>query len=422
MLKLVLLVASFFLAGSMDAKILLAGTLESVKEKGVLVAGVKDATPPFGFRDTNSGRIIGAEVDLLEAIAKKLGVRLQLSPVLSSNRIPRLIDGEIDIIAATMSKTADRSRLVDFSDTYFRTGQMFLTKAGAVKSLKDLEGKRIATGRGSTSELVLRKAIPTANVVLFDDYIQAAFALKRGEVDAVTTDGAILFGILAMSEARNDYEIPDIKISEEEYALAVRKGDKPFLDYVNAALREMDASGEAKKIHDKWLAFLKDAAAPVPVPPPTGMAGGVVFRGTATPYRFLVMAIKGEFRAGGDVAVYDTEGAFICKGKVKRIYADEVYVDVEEEKAQYVEVGYGVGMNVSPEDAKKIILERQDILKSVRDAAKKESEQRQREVAAEDKTGKAERERWQEEMTKQIMQYNYQYDRYYYHGYGWDRW
>ncbi len=420
MLKRVLLVATFLLAGTMDARILFAGTLESVKEKGVLVAGVHDATPPFGFRDTNTGKIIGAEVDLVEAIAKKLGVRLQLSPVLSSNRIPRLIDGEVDIIAATMSKTADRSRLVDFSDTYFGTGQMFLTKAGALKSLKDLAGKRIATGRGSTSELVLRKAIPTANVVLFDDYVQAAFALKRGEVDAVTTDGAILFGILAMSEARSDYEIPDFKISEEEYGLAVRKGDKAFLDYVNAALRELEASGEARMIHDKWLAFLKDAAVPAPVPPPTGMAGGVVYRGTATPNRFLVMAIKGEFRAGGDVAVYDAEGAFICKGKVKRIYLDEVYVDVEDERAQYVEPGYGVGMNVSPDEAKKIILERQDILKSVKDAAKKESEQRQREITAEYKREKEERNRWQEEMTKTMMQYDNQYDRYYYRG--WYRW
>ncbi len=422
MKKLLLVVAAFLLAGSLDAEPLRAGTLETVKEKGVLVAGVKDTAPPFGFADPKTGDIVGYDVDLVRALADRLGVKLRLVPVTTANRIPMLIDGEIDIIAATLSKTRYRSHLVDFTDTYFRTGQQFLARAGTVKSRKDLEGKRIATVKGSTSEPALRKALPSAKVVLFDNYLQAAMALKRNAVDAVTADGAILYGILALAKARSDYEIPDIRISDEEYALAVRRRDQGFLDSVNATLREMEKSGEATRIRDRWLAFAKAGSAPSPVAPPASRAGGVVFRGTATPFRFLVMAIKGEFRTGGDVAIYDTQGNRICAGVVKSIYSDEVYVDVDEDKAQYVEPGYGVAMNIPPEEAKRIILARQDILKSVKDEARKEAEQRQKEIAAEHRKETAEREAYQEEMTKLKMQYDYQYDqdRYYHYFYsGW---
>ncbi len=422
MKNLVVVAAAFLLVAAVNAETPGAETLQTVKEKGVLVAGVKDTAPPFGFADPKTGDVVGYDVDLVRAVANRLGVKLRLVPVTTANRIPLLIDGEIDIVAATMSKTPLRSRLIDFTDTYFKTGQQFLAKAGAVKSLRDLEGKRIATVKKSTSELALRKALPSAKVVLFDNYLQAALALKRNDVDAVTTDGAILYGILAAARSRSEYEIPDIRISEEEYGLGVRKGDKEFLDFVNATLREMETSGEAARIRDKWLAFAKGGSAPSPVAPATGRAGGVVFRGTATPFRFLVMAIKGEFRTGGDVAIYDTQGNAICSGVVKSIYSDEIYVDVDEDKAQYVEPGYAVAMNIPPEEAKKIILARQDILKTVKDEAKKEAAQRQKEIAAEHQRETAEREAYQEEMTKLKMQYDYQYDydryNYYYPGWG----
>jgi polar amino acid transport system substrate-binding protein len=249
-------------------------TLEEVKKKGVLVAGVKDSTLPFGFADQKTGEIIGYDVDFVHAIAKQLGVKLELRPVTSANRIPELIEGNIDIIAATMSKNLNREKLIDFSDTYFKTGQKFLVKAGTAKTLKDLEGKTIATAKGSTSELTVRKALPKAKIELFDDYIWAAQALRKGAVDAVTTDGAILYGILALAEKKGEYEISDYQISEEEYGLGVRQGDKKFLGFVNATLREMKKSGEAQKIFDKWYAFVKSGIEPPPVVrPQAGRAG-----------------------------------------------------------------------------------------------------------------------------------------------------
>jgi len=169
-----------------------ADTLVDAKKKGVFVCGVKDSTPGFGYIDEKSRDIVGYDVDFCRAIAKKMGVRLELKPVTSASRIPQLIAGNIDMIAATMTKTADRAKQIDFSYTYFFTGQKFITRKGEVKKLQDLAGKRIGTAKGSTSEQNAKKALPTATILSFDDYPQAFLALQQGKVAAVTTDESIL--------------------------------------------------------------------------------------------------------------------------------------------------------------------------------------------------------------------------------------
>jgi polar amino acid transport system substrate-binding protein len=230
-----------------------ADTLAAVKKKGVLVAGVKDSLPPFGYVDEKSRTIIGYDIDFINAIARKLGVKVELKPVTSASRMPQLQEGNIDIIAATMTKNPERAKQIDFSHTYFFTGQKFITKKGSVKSLKDLEGKKIGTAKGSTSEQNVKKSIPTATVLSFDDYPQALLALQQGKVQAVTTDEAILAGILAKSPVKGQFEIPNLQISDEPYGLGMRKGDKNFVDFVNKTILEMEKSGEAKKIFEKWF-------------------------------------------------------------------------------------------------------------------------------------------------------------------------
>ncbi|HEY5973273.1 MAG TPA: ABC transporter substrate-binding protein [Geobacteraceae bacterium] len=230
-----------------------ADTLAEVKKKGVLVAGVKDSLPPFGYIDEKTRTIVGYDIDFINAIAKKLGVKVELKPVTSASRMPQLQEGNIDIIAATMTKNPERAKQIDFSHTYFFTGQKFITKKGTVKALKDLDGKKIGTAKGSTSEQNAKKAIPTATVLSFDDYPQAFLALQQGKVQAVTTDEAILAGILAKAPNKDQFEIPNLQISDEPYGLGMRKGDKHFVDFVNKTILEMEKSGEAKKIFDKWF-------------------------------------------------------------------------------------------------------------------------------------------------------------------------
>ncbi|NVN98323.1 MAG: ABC transporter substrate-binding protein [Geobacteraceae bacterium] len=230
-----------------------ADTLAEVKKKGVLVAGVKDSTPPFGYIDEKTRTIIGYDIDFIHAIARKINVKVELKPVTSASRMAQLQEGNIDMIVATMTKNPERAKQIDFSHTYFFTGQKFITRKGSVKALKDLEGKKIGTTKGSTSEQQARKALPTANVLSYDDYPQAFLALQQGKVFAMTTDESILLGLLAKSPEKSKFEIPNIQISDEPYGIGMRKGDKNFVDFVNKAILELEKSGEAKKIFDKWF-------------------------------------------------------------------------------------------------------------------------------------------------------------------------
>ena len=148
--RLALLVCLFSLVAATTA---VAGKLADIKARGVLVAGVKDSQPPFGFVDEKTNQIAGFEIDLMQALADRLGVKLELKPVTSSTRIPLLTQGAVDIVAATMTHKKEREDQIDFSITYFMTGQKLLVKKdGGIKSVADLAGKKVGSVKGSTSE------------------------------------------------------------------------------------------------------------------------------------------------------------------------------------------------------------------------------------------------------------------------------
>jgi len=255
--KLGLLVLALTMLGAMCGAALAGDTLADVKKKGVLVAGVKDSLPPFGSVDPKTKEFVGYDIDFVKHIANKLKVKVEFKPVTSANRMPMLMEGRVDILAATMTKNPERAKQIDFSYTYFLTGQKFLTKKGTVKSLKDLEGKKIGTAKGSTSEQNVKKSVPSATILSFDDYPQGVLALQQGKVIAVTTDESILAGQLGKLEknpaTKGKFEIPDLQISSEPYGLGMRKGDVNFVKFVNDTILAMEKSGEAKKLFQKWF-------------------------------------------------------------------------------------------------------------------------------------------------------------------------
>jgi polar amino acid transport system substrate-binding protein len=421
MRKLLAVLSVFLLAVILVPAARSAGTLDEVRKKGVLVVGVKESVPPFGYMDRTKGEIVGIDVDLAAAIARKLGVPLKLLPVTPAERVPSLLDGKVDLVAAAMSKTPDRAKLVDFSLTYFMTSQRILAKVGTIVTVKDLEGKKIGTIEGSTSEAYLKPRVPSAVVRNFSDYKFAIDALQKGEIDAVSMEGVVLYGLLSLLP-KNAYEIPmGIALSDESYGLAVRKGDAKFLEYVNATLTELSKSGEANKIFEKWLTR-RDAPAAPSAQPAGPRAGGVITRSTTTDGRFIAMGLRGVFTAEAEVGFYTPQGEFICNGKVLSIYGDEVYVDATCAPKDSIQPGFPVAMGLSREEAKKIIGERQEVLTKVKEESQKEAEQRRKEIASEHLKEEAEREKYQEKMTQQKMQLDYQYDEQHYYWGGYRHW
>ncbi|MFZ5426249.1 MAG: ABC transporter substrate-binding protein [Thermodesulfobacteriota bacterium] len=241
-----------------------AGKLEDIKKKGVFVAGVKDSQVPFGYIDEKTNQIVGFEIDIMKALADKLGVKMELKPVTSATRIPMLTQGEVDIVAATMTHKKDREGQIDFSITYFMTGQRLLVKkGGGIKSVKDLAGKKIGSVKGSTSEQNAKKAEPNATIVSFETYPEAFLALKQGKVQAVTTDEAILVGLKFSDDKPDAWDIVGDYISPEPYGFGVVENDSKFRDFVNVSLMELWESGEYKKIYEKW--FGKDTKNYIPL-------------------------------------------------------------------------------------------------------------------------------------------------------------
>jgi len=228
-------------------------TFDAVKARGTLVAGVKDSTAGFGYIDQKTREVVGYDVDFVKYLADAMGVKLELKTVTSGTRIPQLLSGNIDIVAATMTYTPEQAKQLDFSNTYFLTGQKFLVRKGTVKSLADLDGKKIGTAKGSTSEQNASKALPKATILSFDDYPQAFLALQQGKVVAVTTDESILAGILGKAPNKEAFEIAALRISDEPYGLGIRMGNPKFRKFVNDTLLEMEKNGEAKKIFEKWF-------------------------------------------------------------------------------------------------------------------------------------------------------------------------
>ncbi len=405
-------VVSLLLLGIPAGRAVAGSTLDEVKTKGLLVAGVKGASPPFGFVDRESGALVGYDVDIVKAIASRLGVRVVFTPVTAANRVPQLIQGNVDLLAAAMAKTPDRARAVDFSDTYYLTSQKVLAESGTVKSVADLDGKRIGTARGSAWEINVRMKVPGAKVVSFDNSAQAVRALRAGEIDAVSTDEVILVA-LRMSLPEGRYDISPIRISEEPYGLAVRKGDAAFLEAVNATLREMVKSGETRRIYARW--FARAAAAPA------DSAGGIIMRRSADMSRFVVMPIKGTFRPGADVSFFDPSGNFVASGKVRSYYTDEVYVDAETGAADAMDYGFVVGMNMSDADAREFIRKDGELLKSITKDIRAENLVRAERIGKEAKAMEEKRRQEAVDFERLKMQLDYMYDNYYsgWYGYPW---
>ena len=395
-----------------------ADTMAGVKGKGVLVAGVRDDAPPFGFIDKDTGALVGVDVDLAREIAHRLGVRLNLRTVTAAGWIPELINGNVDLVAATVTSSPEREKLVDFSLVYFTTTQRIIAKRGTIASLKDLEGKKIGTGQDSATERNIRKAVPSAACYYFNDTRKAVEALRKGEVDALSASGANLYGCLS-ALPKGEYEIPgSIRIAESGYSLAVRKDDGEFLKFVNSALTEMGNGGTAKKIFDKWFTgpAAKDTETASPEIP---KAMGVVTRVASAEGRYLVLPINGTFRPDGELSFFDPQGHRVGYGRVTSIYEDEVYVDAGDAPKDLIQLGFVATMNYGDEEAGKIILSYGDMIGKVKSDVRDDKKSIQKQIAEESIREKKDRERYQEEMTKTKMNLNYQYsDRYYRYPFG----
>ena len=229
--------------------------LERIKERDKIIFGVKHDTKLFGLKNPSTGDVEGFDIDIAKQLAKEIlgdENKVEFVEVTSKTRIPLLNKGDIDAIIATMTISDDRKKEVDFTEVYFLAGQSLLVKKGSsVQSIEDLtKDTTVIAVKGSTSTDNIRKAAPDAHVLEFENYAEAFTALKAGKGEALTTDDSILAG---MASEDDSYELVGENFTEEPYGIAAKKGEKEFVDALNAGLESLNSSGEFDTIYDSWF-------------------------------------------------------------------------------------------------------------------------------------------------------------------------
>ena len=234
----------------------LKAELTTVTE-GKLTMSTNATFPPYEML-ADDGSFEGIDVEVAGAIAEKLGLELQIDDM-GFDAALLAVQGDspkADIVMAGVTVTEDRQLVMNFSDSYATGIQVVIVKEGSdIKSIDDLEGKKIGTQMGTTgyiycSDTPENGGYGEENVIAYDSGITAVQALVNGQVDCVVIDNE---PAQAYVKANAGLSILDTEFTNEDYAIGMNKGNACLLAAVNAAMAELKADGTFQKIVDKYI-------------------------------------------------------------------------------------------------------------------------------------------------------------------------
>ncbi|KPX16653.1 ABC transporter substrate-binding protein [Pseudomonas syringae] len=230
-----------------------ADQLSDVMSKKSLSCGVYADVPPFSAPDPKTRELVGMDVDLCKALAKHMGVELELKPLSVEARIPEVKMGRVDVIFANLAYTKSRADQIQFSDPYYIAKETLVVRAANPDQPKSFfKGKRISSTKGSTSEQSIRLA--DATPVTFQDTGSAYMALQQNKVVGLVTNTMTAIKLVGQAKASG----VELAIAKEPMALepigaGMRQGEPAFLAKVNESLRAMEAAGEIDAIWAQWI-------------------------------------------------------------------------------------------------------------------------------------------------------------------------
>jgi len=232
-----------------------ADQLQEVNARKELICGVYADVVPFSYPDPKTRALVGMDVDLCNALAKEMGLKPTLKPLSVEARISEVKMGRVDLVIANLAYTKTRGEQIEFSNAYYITKEVLLVKkADAAKALADFEGKRISATKGSTSEQSIHLSVKNGVAVTFQDTGSAYLALQQNKVSGFVTNMMTAIQFVQQTKGTPD----ELAILREPMVLepigaGMRKGEPAFAAAVNKGLMGLEASGEFKKIWDKWL-------------------------------------------------------------------------------------------------------------------------------------------------------------------------
>ena len=268
-LPLALGLALVFASGAAVAQY--SGTLQKIKDSGTIQIGARDSQIPFSYKLGSDGDPIGFTNDIclkiVDAVKARLGlakIEVRYTMLNSTNRIPLLQNGTVDLDCATTTNTTQRQQQVDFAPSHFVANiTAAVRKNSGIDTFADLNGKNVATVSGSTSIQLLRVARKSGTIEVNEipgkDTSDGFLRLSNGRADAYVLDDVQLAGMIASSTNPGEYKILKESLRQEPYGIMLRKDDPQFKALVDETVTGLMKSGAIEQLYTKW--FLS------PIPP-----------------------------------------------------------------------------------------------------------------------------------------------------------
>lgn len=249
-----LLTVSMALVASMTATA--ESILDQVKTRNVVRIGTGNDTPPMNFID-DQGKWTGFDVDLGDALAKKLGVEVERIVVNNKTRVAFLANRQIDMTLSNLSQTRSREDQVDYAEPpYLWTAKIFYAKKGRFKTIADLGGKRLGVNQGSNAytaapQEIAKYSKKPAVVIAFQKNAEGLVALRQGKIDVFCQDSPVIAALAA--EDSQKFEVVGAGFSPGLYGIGVPENDSKWRDALSFALQDLFKDGTFDRIYDKWF-------------------------------------------------------------------------------------------------------------------------------------------------------------------------
>ncbi|MDX3536068.1 glutamate ABC transporter substrate-binding protein [Streptomyces sp. MB09-01] len=234
-----------------------------------IVVGIKYDQPGLGLK-TPDGKFTGFDVDVATYVAKELGYQpnqIEFKQAVSAERENLIKNGDVKFIVATYSINDKRKEQVDFAGPYFLAHQDLLVRSDdtSITKVEDLNKKKLCSVTGSTSAQNIKKTLaPEADLQEYPGYSDCLTGLENKAVDALTTDNSILAGYAAQEKNKGKFKLVGLSMSNENYGIGLKKGDKELQTKINAALKKMVEDGSWQKAVDANLGPANFKSEPAP--------------------------------------------------------------------------------------------------------------------------------------------------------------
>ncbi len=235
---------------------------EEVESSGKLVLGMDTAFPPMGYRDEQTGELVGFDLDVATEVCARLGLELVKQPINWKNQVNEINNDNVDCLWNGMSKTEGREQTLNLSIPYMKNNQIILVKIDApYQNLTDLAGKNLGVQAGSSAEEALNASTEFKNslgdIINLDDYSKAILEMKNGTIDAIAIDEVVARYYLTKEPdtyrilTKEDGSVESLAV--EDYVIGFKIGDNALKTKIEDTLKDMAKDGKLAEISTKWF-------------------------------------------------------------------------------------------------------------------------------------------------------------------------